>query len=76
MISQSPDINGGDACIDRTRIAVWMLTDLFDDGQNNAFVRVVYPDLSDAQIDSARRFYEQFPEIVAKDRARHEELYI
>ncbi|MEG4233713.1 DUF433 domain-containing protein [Microcoleus sp. Pol11C3] len=45
-ITKTPGVMGGDACIDNTRIPVWLLASYRNDGAIDAFILDCYPHLS------------------------------
>ncbi|MEM8543740.1 MAG: DUF433 domain-containing protein [Cyanobacteria bacterium P01_H01_bin.119] len=55
-IEKTPGVMGGDACIRRTRIPVWLLVSLQQQGATEAFILEDYPDLSAADLANAWRY--------------------
>jgi uncharacterized protein (DUF433 family) len=49
-IEQNPDVMGGDACIRQTRIPVWLLVSLRQQGATEAFLLEDYPELTAADL--------------------------
>jgi uncharacterized protein (DUF433 family) len=59
-IQKTPGVIGGDACIGKTRIAVWMLVQARKLGMNDEEIRTRYnPPLNQADLDAAWEYYEQ-----------------
>ena len=52
-IQRTPGVCGGDACVGKTRIAVWMLEDARRQGASDAELLQDYPGLSPADLASA-----------------------
>ena len=60
LICKTPGVIGGDACIRKTRIAVWMLVELRDRlGMSNDKIKSYFdPPLTDADLSAAWEYYE------------------
>lgn len=54
-IERTPGVNGGSACIGRTRIAVWMLEAARREGLSDVQILEMYPQLSIHDLEGARR---------------------
>ncbi len=52
-IEKNPGVMGGDACIRQTRIPVWLLVSLRQQGATEAFMLEDYPELSAADLAQA-----------------------
>ncbi|MEP0900054.1 DUF433 domain-containing protein [Leptolyngbya subtilissima] len=52
-IEKTPGVMGGDACIRQTRIPVWLLVSLRQQGATEAFLLEDYPDLTAADLTNA-----------------------
>jgi uncharacterized protein (DUF433 family) len=78
-ITKDPDVCGGKACIDGTRIRVVDIVSLKRQGYDPEHMREAYPSLNLAQIHAALSYYYEHPEEIeasfAEDRgweAEHE----
>jgi uncharacterized protein (DUF433 family) len=59
-IQKTPDVIGGDACIGKSRIAVWMVVQARKLGMTDEEIRTRYdPPLSQADLDAAWEYYQQ-----------------
>ena len=59
-IEKNPGVIGGDACVRRTRIAVWMLVEARQAGCTDADLLTRYdPPLSQADLDAAWAYYDE-----------------
>jgi uncharacterized protein (DUF433 family) len=56
-ISKTPGVIGGDACVRKTRIAVWMLVAWRRQGVTDETLLDWYPFLSQADLDAAWAYY-------------------
>ena len=56
-ITKTPEVCGGKACIDGTRIRVNNVVFLHKNGANDEKIHVAYPDLTPAQIHAALAYY-------------------
>lgn len=61
-IQKTPGVIGGDACIGKTRIPVWLLVSYRRQGANDAHILEGYPQLSAADLVNAWAYAEAFPE--------------
>jgi uncharacterized protein (DUF433 family) len=52
-IGKTPNVMGGDACIRQTRIPVWLLVSLRQQGATEALLLEDYPDLTAADLANA-----------------------
>lgn len=57
-ISKTPDVCGGDACIAGTRVPIWVLVDLRQQGANDAKLLEFYPSLTAADLVNAWAYAE------------------
>lgn len=57
LIRKTPDVIGGEACIRRSRIAVFMLVEWRQLGRTDAELLTYYPDLTQADLDAAWAYY-------------------
>ncbi|MGC1309637.1 MAG: DUF433 domain-containing protein [Phormidesmis sp.] len=53
VIEKTPDVVGGDACIRQTRIPVWLLYSLRQQGATDAYLLEDYPTLTAADLAGA-----------------------
>jgi uncharacterized protein (DUF433 family) len=61
-IQKTPDVIVGDACIGKSRIAVWMVVNARKLGMTDEEIRTRYdPPLSQADLDAAWEYYQQHP---------------
>jgi uncharacterized protein (DUF433 family) len=59
LIQKTPGVVGGDACVGRRRIAVWMLVRAKQLGVTDAqLLEDFQPPLTRAELDAAWRYYE------------------
>jgi uncharacterized protein (DUF433 family) len=73
-IQKTPDVIGGDACIRKTRIAVWMLVESRQLGMTDEEIRTRYdPPLSQADLDAAWEYYQQNREEIEQAIRENEE---
>jgi uncharacterized protein (DUF433 family) len=73
-IEKNPGVIGGDACIRRTRIAVWMLVEAKRVGLTDSDLLTSYdPPLSQADLDAAWAYHEQNPEEIEQAIRENEE---
>ncbi len=73
-IHKTPDVIGGDACIRKTRIAVWMLVESRQLGMTDEEIRTRYdPPLSQADLDAAWEYYQQNREEIEQAIRENEE---
>ena len=56
-ITKQPEVRGGKACVDDTRIAVVDIVSLFKEGQSPEQMLVEYPSLNLAQVHAALSYY-------------------
>jgi uncharacterized protein (DUF433 family) len=61
-ITKTPGVMGGDACIDNTRIPVWLLASYRNDGATDAFILDCYPHLSAADLVNVWAYAEAYPD--------------
>jgi uncharacterized protein (DUF433 family) len=72
-VQRTPGVCGGEACIGRTRIAVWMLEDARRLGVSNAELLQDYPSLTDSDLAAAWAYVAAHPaEIDEAIRTDHE----
>lgn len=60
-ISRTPGVCGGEACIGKTRIPVWLLATYFRDGLTDDEVLENYPSLNTADLLEARLYIALYP---------------
>src|SRR5262249_54073076 len=66
-INKTPGVIGGDACIGRRRIAVWVLVEARDAGGLDATLLTDYdPPLTRAELDAAWKYAAAHPEEIAR----------
>jgi uncharacterized protein (DUF433 family) len=74
-ISKTPGVCGGEACIDGTRIAVWLLVEAQQIGISEAQLLQDYPHITAADLVNAWIYADAYPEeITAAIRANNEDL--
>lgn len=61
-ITKTPGVMGGEACIDKTRIPVWLLASYHNDGATDAFILDCYPHLSAADLVNVWAYAEAYPD--------------
>lgn len=61
-IQKTPGVMGGDACIGRTRIPVWLLVSYRRQGASDANILEGYPQLSAADLVNAWAYAEAHPD--------------
>lgn len=59
LIQKTPGVIGGDACIGKTRIAVWMLVEMRKLGAPDAELLRDYPQLTQEHLNLAWDYYER-----------------
>ena len=64
-ISKTPNVMGGDACIRKTRIPVWLLVSLRNQGATEAYLLEGYPDLTATDLANAWLYAETHPDEIA-----------
>jgi uncharacterized protein (DUF433 family) len=62
LVRKTPGICGGDACIGNSRIMVWLLVALKNDGVPDAELLKNYPTLGPSDLSGAWEYYRQHPE--------------
>jgi uncharacterized protein (DUF433 family) len=73
-IQKTPDVIGGDACIRKTRIAVWMLVESRNLGMADEEIRTRYdPPLSQTDLNAAWEYYQQNREEIEQAIRENEE---
>jgi uncharacterized protein (DUF433 family) len=58
-ISKKPDVCGGDACIRRMRIPVWLLVEMRRSGASDNVFFASYPLVTPADLNAAWEYYER-----------------
>lgn len=71
-IERTPGVIGGDACIRQTRIPVWLLVSLRNQGGSEAYLLEDYPTLTAADLVNAWLYAEAHPEEIEAAIARQE----
>jgi uncharacterized protein (DUF433 family) len=61
-VSKTPGVCGGDACIRRTRIPVWVLEGWRLDGASDSRLLAEYPSLTQEDLDVAWEYVAAHPE--------------
>ena len=73
LIQKTPGVVGGDACVRRTRIAVWMLVEWKRRGRTDAQLLADFPGLTQEDLNAAWAYHAAHPEeIEAAIRANNE----
>ena len=62
MVRKTPGVAGGHACIRNTRIAVWILISLMNQGADDAELLRNFPGLHLFDLTAARSYYRSFTE--------------
>jgi uncharacterized protein (DUF433 family) len=78
MVYKDPEVCGGDACIDNTRIMVWLLVAFKRDGMSDEDLLRNYPTLKPEHLvaawEYARRHPQEIEDAIARDdRLNYEE---
>ncbi|NJL90346.1 MAG: DUF433 domain-containing protein [Coleofasciculaceae cyanobacterium SM2_1_6] len=73
-IEKHPRIMGGDACIRQTRIPVWLLVSLRQQGASEAYILEDYPTLSAADLVNTWIYAETHPEEIEAAIERQEAI--
>ena len=71
-IEKTPGVMGGDACIRQTRIPVWLLVSLRQQGASEAYLLEDYPTLTAADLVNGWLYAEAYPEEIEAAIARQE----
>ncbi len=66
-ITKTPGVCGGRACIDGTRIPVWILWRLWHDGLDNDAVLACYPTLDQDDLNEAMKYIKGNTKEIIKD---------
>jgi uncharacterized protein (DUF433 family) len=66
-IEKTKGVCGGSACIIRTRIPVWTLVSLKNDGASDAVLLDAYPSLRQYDLNNAWAYYESNPKEIDSD---------
>ena len=66
LIQKTPGVIGGDACIRRTRIAVWMLVEWKQLGHTDAQLLMDFPGLMPDDLNAAWAYHAAHPEEIEK----------
>lgn len=72
-IESNPGVCGGDACIVRTRIPVWALVALHEQGASDAEILSAYPTLRAEDLVNAWAYERAHRNEIATHRREHEE---
>lgn len=64
-ISKNPEVCGGDACFEHTRIPVWLLVSLRYQGSTDAELLAFYPQLCAVDLVNAWAYDKAYPEEIA-----------
>jgi uncharacterized protein (DUF433 family) len=71
-IEKTPGVMGGDACIRQTRIPIWLLVSLRNQGASEAYLLEDYPTLTAADLVNAWVYADTHPEEIEAAIARQE----
>ena len=74
QINETPGVCGGYPCIEKMRIPVRMIVELFDDRHDLDQTAAMVPQLTLQQIRDALVYYQEHPERVDEDIARNARL--
>ncbi len=66
LIRKTPGVCGGDACIRKTRIMVWLLVSLKQQGMTDAELLHSYPTLAEEDLEAAWEYNGQHPQEIAE----------
>lgn len=72
-VSHTPGVQGGSACVDGTRIPVWIIVHWSRCGLSVAEIAQDYPGLSQADIQAALEYARLHPEEIERDLAKQDE---
>lgn len=72
-IRRAPGVCGGEACIGRTRIPVWLIVSFAKQGATTAEILRSYPSLTPEHIKLTREYYEAHQEEVDSGIRRQED---
>ena len=73
MIQKTPNVMGGEACIRRTRITVWILVGYRKLGASDAELLESYPTLTHDDLEAAWTYYREHPAEIDEAIRRNEE---
>ncbi len=73
MVTRTPDVCGGDACIANSRIMVWLLVAFKKGGMSDEDLLRNYPTLNAEKLAAAWEYYRHHPQEIDADMARHDE---
>jgi len=71
-VSSAPTVMGGDACVRRTRIPIWMLVEYKRQGLSDSELLVQFPGLNAADLSASWDYYAAHSEEVDAQKARHD----
>ena len=72
-IQKTPGVMGGEACIRKTRIPVWLLASYRRQGATDAHILEGHPDLSAADLVNAFSYTEAYPDEIERAILEQEE---
>jgi|SRR4028118_357061 uncharacterized protein (DUF433 family) len=72
-ITKTPDVCGGDACIAKTRIPVWLMVSYRSQGSSDAELLDFYPHLSAADLVNVWAYADAHPEEIEEAIRKNEE---
>jgi uncharacterized protein (DUF433 family) len=72
-IQKTPGVMGGEACIRKTRIPVWMLVSYRHQGATDAHILEGHPDLSATDLVNAFSYSEAYPDEIERAIIEQEE---
>jgi uncharacterized protein (DUF433 family) len=61
MVVEDPEIRGGEPCIKGTRIGVYEIADMLDQGASEAEILEGYPSLKRYQLELAKTYAQAYP---------------
>lgn len=64
-IEKNPGVMGGDACIRQTRIPIWLLVSLRQQGATETYLLEDYPDLTASDLANAWTYADAHPQEIA-----------
>lgn len=73
-ITKTPAVCGGDACIDKTRIPVWLMVSWRRQGMNDAELLNLYPHLSAADLVNVWAYADAYPEEIEEAINKNDEV--
>lgn len=68
LIARRPGVCGGEACVDGTRLPVWLLVEFREAGLSDAQLQREYPSLTRRHLLAAWRYADRHPQEIAEAR--------